>query len=215
MRDGVPDPGHRRRRPATTRLEPHRRSWSGASRSRCASPRRARGRRSSTSTATPPRWCRRRRRPPPTTCGRSAPQAAVARRRCRSRRTRGAPRRTYGVKEQHRNSWGWKVSAYLWTKSIAAGAFLVPALLVVARSRPGRPLRPARRSSPLCLPGRSPASCWSPDLRQPQRFLWTLTQPQWRSLAHPRAPTSSRPTARCSALHLLAALARPPSAARC
>src|SRR5262249_27971027 len=41
----------------------------------------------------------------------------------------GAPRRTYGVREQHRNSWGWKVSAYLWTKSIAAGSFLVPALV--------------------------------------------------------------------------------------
>jgi Fe-S-cluster-containing dehydrogenase component/formate-dependent nitrite reductase membrane component NrfD len=28
--------------------------------------------------------------------------------------------------------WGWKVSAYLWTKSIAAGALLVPALAVLA-----------------------------------------------------------------------------------
>ena len=44
----------------------------------------------------------------------------------------GAPRRTFGVKEQHRNSWGWKVSAYLWTKSLAAGAFLVPALRALA-----------------------------------------------------------------------------------
>src|SRR5204862_7659912 len=40
-----------------------------------------------------------------------------------------APRRTYAVREQHRNSWGWKVSAYLWTKSLAAGAVLVPAVL--------------------------------------------------------------------------------------
>ena len=46
-------------------------------------------------------------------------------------RSDGSPRRTYGVKEQHRNSWGWKVSTYLWTKSIAAGAFLVPALLAL------------------------------------------------------------------------------------
>ena len=45
------------------------------------------------------------------------------------------------MKEQHRNSWGWKVSAYLWTKSIAAGAFLVPALRALAggeaAARPG------------------------------------------------------------------------------
>ena len=34
----------------------------------------------------------------------------------------GAPRRTYAVREQYRNSWGWKVSAYLWTIA-TAGAF--------------------------------------------------------------------------------------------
>src|SRR4029450_5579774 len=33
----------------------------------------------------------------------------------------GAPRRRYGAREQHRQSWGLKVSAYLWTKSLAAG----------------------------------------------------------------------------------------------
>src|ERR1700741_672088 len=40
------------------------------------------------------------------------------------------PRPPCAVREQHRNSWGWKVSAYLWTKSLAAGAFLVPAVVV-------------------------------------------------------------------------------------
>src|SRR6185503_6954606 len=50
----------------------------------------------------------------------------------------GAPRRTYGVKEQHRNSWGWRVSAYLWTKSLAAGCLLVPGLIALANgTRPG------------------------------------------------------------------------------
>lgn len=91
----------------------------------------------------------------------------------------GAPRRTYGVKEQHRNSWGFRVSAYLWTKSIAAGAFVVPAL----RSW----LDPA--GSPL-LPGAALVAMLFltltgvllvADLRQPGRFLWTLTRPQWRS----------------------------------
>lgn len=91
----------------------------------------------------------------------------------------GGPRRTYGVREQHRNSWGWKVSAYLWTKSIAAGAFLVPAVLAM--------LDPWSRETPLApvllatvaLAATGGLLVW--DLRQPRRFLWTLTRPQWRS----------------------------------
>ena len=90
-----------------------------------------------------------------------------------------APRRTYGVKEQHRNSWGWKVSAYLWTKSIAAGAFLVPAVLAMLDPwRPGTPLASIVLAS-VALAVTGLLLVW--DLRQPRRFLWTLTRPQWRS----------------------------------
>jgi len=90
-----------------------------------------------------------------------------------------APRRTYGVKEQHRNSWGWKVSAYLWTKSIAAGAFLVPAVLAMLDPwRPGTPLASIVLAS-VALAVTGLLLVW--DLRQPKRFLWTLTRPQWRS----------------------------------
>ena len=90
----------------------------------------------------------------------------------------GAPRRTWGVKEQHRNSWGWKVSAYLWTKSLAAGAFVVPAA--------GALLDPLRSVSlggvVLALFFLAVTSVLLiADLRQPKRFLWTLTKPQWRS----------------------------------
>ena len=45
----------------------------------------------------------------------------------------GAPRRTYGVKEQHRNSWGWKVSVYLWTNSgmdLLSSGFTLSGLLL-------------------------------------------------------------------------------------
>ncbi len=91
----------------------------------------------------------------------------------------GAPRRTYGVGEQHRNSWGFKVSAYLWTKSLAAGAFLVPALLALAF--PGDyVLRPGAALVALLFLGLT-GLLLVLDLRQPQRFLWTLTKPQWRS----------------------------------
>jgi Fe-S-cluster-containing dehydrogenase component len=89
----------------------------------------------------------------------------------------GAPRRAYGVKEQHRGSWGFKVSAYLWTKSLAAGAFLVPALQSLAEPRALRPGPSLVALIFLALTGL--LLIW--DLRQPARFLWTLTRPQWRS----------------------------------
>jgi len=90
----------------------------------------------------------------------------------------GAPRRTYGVREQHRNSWGWKVSAYLWTKSLAAGCFLVPALASLGAGVPG-PGVAALVAAIFFLAVTGALLVW--DLRQPRRFLWTLTRPQWRS----------------------------------
>lgn len=90
----------------------------------------------------------------------------------------GAPRRTYGVREQHRNSWGWKVSAYLWTKSIAAGVFLVPALRSLAD--PNSTLGAAPSLLALFFLAVTSVLLIS-DLRQPTRFLWTITKPQWRS----------------------------------
>ena len=88
----------------------------------------------------------------------------------------GAPRRTYGVREQHRNSWGIKVALYLWTKSIAAGAFLVPALLWMPEKAP-----PAVASLVALVFLALTAVLLVADLRQPRRFLWTITKPQWRS----------------------------------
>src|SRR5262245_20897375 len=91
----------------------------------------------------------------------------------------GAPRRTYGVREQHRNSWGAKVSAYLWTKSLAAGCFLVPALMGLAGLPGALPLPGAALLASIFLALTGALLVW--DLRQPARFYWTLTRPQWRS----------------------------------
>ena len=109
---------------------------------------------------------------------------AAARWRCRPlvplTEDAGAPRRTYGVKEQHRNSWGWKVSVYLWTKSLAAG--VVPGAGAAVASRAvARPLRPGVALARRRVPRPRPALLLIADLRQPRRFLWTLTRPQWRS----------------------------------
>jgi Fe-S-cluster-containing dehydrogenase component len=91
----------------------------------------------------------------------------------------GAPRRVYAVKEQQRHSWGTLVSAYLWTKSLAAGAFLVAAVQVTTGAAgPERLLTGALLAAIfLGLTGLLLVA----DLRQPRRFLWTLTRPQWRS----------------------------------
>ncbi len=77
--------------------------------------------------------------------------------------------------------WDWKVSAYVWTKAIAAGAFLVPFLARV-----------------LGVAGVSPAVQWLSlatsliflllttyllvqDLDKPKRFLYVMLRPQWNS----------------------------------
>jgi Fe-S-cluster-containing dehydrogenase component len=90
----------------------------------------------------------------------------------------GGPRRSYGVKEQHRHSWGFKVSAYLWTKSLAAGAFLVPALLALSGAWERVPPGPVLIALVILA---FTGALLVADLRQPRRFLWTLTRPQWRS----------------------------------
>lgn len=91
----------------------------------------------------------------------------------------GAPRRVYATKEQHRNSWGVLVSAYLWTKSLAAGAFLVAALQVTSGRAGHDRLTTGALLAALFL-GLTGVLLVA-DLRQPMRFLWTLTRPQWRS----------------------------------
>jgi Fe-S-cluster-containing dehydrogenase component/formate-dependent nitrite reductase membrane component NrfD len=94
---------------------------------------------------------------------------------------RGAPHRTYDIHQRHAASWGWKVSAYLWTKSIAAGVVMVPAMLVPFERR--------------ALIDESIGLGWIvallflavtgvllvSDLKRPERFLWVLLRPQWSS----------------------------------
>ncbi len=77
--------------------------------------------------------------------------------------------------------WGWKVSAYIWTKSLAAGAALVPALMhIMGLETSGRlfgRVAPALALLFLALTGVLLVA----DLRRPERFWTILVRPQWRS----------------------------------
>lgn len=82
----------------------------------------------------------------------------------------------------HSIPWDWRVSLYTWTKGIAAGAYLVAALLVLFGL--------LSRESPIWLWAAPVVSgaflaitggllLW--DLEHPRRFYLIFTRPQWRS----------------------------------
>jgi Fe-S-cluster-containing dehydrogenase component/formate-dependent nitrite reductase membrane component NrfD len=82
----------------------------------------------------------------------------------------------------HSIPWDWRVSLYTWTKGIAAGAYLVPLLLVIAGLVPtSSPLwlwaAPVISGAFLALTGL--LLIW--DLEHPARFYMIFTRPHWRS----------------------------------
>ena len=82
----------------------------------------------------------------------------------------------------HGAPWDWRVSLYTWTKGIAAGAYLVPLVLVSAGLlAPTSSLwvwaAPVLAGIFLALTGALLVS----DLAHPGRFYMVLTRPQWRS----------------------------------
>jgi formate-dependent nitrite reductase membrane component NrfD len=89
-------------------------------------------------------------------------------------------RTVYDVAHPER-PWGWKVAAYLWTKSIAAGAFLVAALGI------GGGLLTADALTGLAAPTIGLAFLLLTalllvfDLKRPERFLYLLFKPNPRS----------------------------------
>ena len=83
----------------------------------------------------------------------------------------------------HHAPWGWRVSLYTWTKSIAAGAFLVPVLLALAGYLGwGDPV--VRWAAPVARAGafsRVTGALLIWDLKHPLRFYLIFTRHQWRS----------------------------------
>lgn len=82
----------------------------------------------------------------------------------------------------HRRPWDWRVGLYTWTKSIAAGAYLAPLLLILfgAAAWDGalwRVAAPVLGGAALALTG----LILILDLEHPTRFHLIFTRPQWRS----------------------------------
>jgi Fe-S-cluster-containing dehydrogenase component len=72
----------------------------------------------------------------------------------------------------HRAPWGWPVSLYIWTKAIAAGAYLVAAALAMNGRVPAIISGVFLAITLILLVA---------DLEHPKRFYMILTRPQWRS----------------------------------
>lgn len=86
---------------------------------------------------------------------------------------------TYDV--HHPIPWGWRVALYLWTKGIAAGALLVPALFAgLGLGVGGRTLGMAGGVLALMLNALT-VYLLVIDLKRPERFLYILIRPNMRS----------------------------------
>ena len=87
---------------------------------------------------------------------------------------------TYDARHAER-PWAWRVSAYIWTKAIAAGAVLVAALARAAgTSTQGDGLLAASSGLGVLFLALTGVLLVA-DLKQPTRFLKILTRPQWKS----------------------------------
>jgi Fe-S-cluster-containing dehydrogenase component/formate-dependent nitrite reductase membrane component NrfD len=91
----------------------------------------------------------------------------------------GAPTVSYNA--AHPKMWGWKVSAYLWTKSIGTGTFLILALALLFGITSDRPLFGwAAPLIALAFVGATLALLvW--DLKRPERFVYVLLKSNPRS----------------------------------
>jgi len=75
--------------------------------------------------------------------------------------------------------WGWEVSAYVWTKAIAAGAFLIPIAGSYFLDVPAATRQFGAVVSLVFLA--VTGALLVKDLGRPERFLYVLLRPQWKS----------------------------------
>lgn len=95
-----------------------------------------------------------------------------------SRGRNGKGRRVYDAPNKG-VLWGWEVAAYVWTKAIAAGAFLVP---VIAGYFVDIPFQLKQIGAWVAIVFLALTGILLiKDLGRPDRFLYVLLRPQWRS----------------------------------
>ncbi len=97
--------------------------------------------------------------------------------------------RVYDIGQDHARSWGWEVYTYTWTKSIATGALIVPALLMLIGLvapesalgiAPNQTLLGASALVGLGFLGIT-GGLLIGKLTKPTRFHWVMTRPNWSS----------------------------------
>jgi len=88
-------------------------------------------------------------------------------------------RTTYDI--SHERPWGWKVSAYLWTKSISAGAFMMAAITLGFGIIRTHWLMESAAPQVALLFLMATLALLVLDLKRPERFLSILFRPQWKS----------------------------------
>ncbi|HSG09480.1 MAG TPA: 4Fe-4S dicluster domain-containing protein [Longimicrobiales bacterium] len=82
----------------------------------------------------------------------------------------------------HRAPWDWRVSLYTFTKSVAAGAYLMPLLLAALGLLPWTTVEWGVRGPLVAMIGLMLTGgllVW--DLEHPERFWMVLLKPQWKS----------------------------------
>ena len=97
----------------------------------------------------------------------------------RGRMAGGMIRTFYNV--QHTVPWHWPVPAYLVTKAVAAGTFLVLALGYLLERLPFDPTTFLAAGLVTLLATAATTGLLVADLERPERFVTVLTRPQWRS----------------------------------
>jgi len=91
----------------------------------------------------------------------------------------GKARRVYDTPDKG-ILWGWEVSAYVTTKAIAAGAFLIPLLAIVLGYEVSNTIKLVSVGISLSFLGLTGLFLVM-DLDRPDRFLNVLLRPQWNS----------------------------------
>ena len=89
-------------------------------------------------------------------------------------------RTVYDVAHPER-PWGWKVSTYLWTKSIAAGTLLLGALATIGGLSAAGPVAAVAAPVISLIFLALTTALLVLDLKRPERFLYLLVKPNWRS----------------------------------